>query len=153
MFLGKNYWRAKRNKFLLESISLPENGNLLDLSCGDGKLLNSIHTLKSNLSLFGIDISKVEIELATKTNPTINFQQSEATGLPFENNIFDVVICAMSLHHYEDLNLVLAEIKRVLKPDGKFFCTEVYNSGISIYPYNQYLINLYMVYFQFLNNI
>ena len=47
----------------------------------------------------------------------------------------------MNLEHFREPLSILREIKRVLKPDGKFFCTEVYNSGISIYPYNQYLIN------------
>lgn len=136
MFLDKNYWRDKRNKFLLNSFSLPESGNLLDLSCGDGKLLCKIQKLKPNLGLYGIDISKEDIELAIKNNPRINFQQSQATSLPFPDNHFDIIICSMSLHHYDNLNQVIAEVKRVLKDSGKVYFMD-------IMPANKYTQKIY----------
>jgi len=36
----------------------------------------------------------------------------------------DLVTCLMSIHHFEDFDLMLKEIKRVLKPGGFLFVRE-----------------------------
>ena len=42
-----------------------------------------------------------------------------AEDMPFENDFFDAVLCMNSFDHFDDLNKVAKEIKRVLKPKGK----------------------------------
>lgn len=44
----------------------------------------------------------------------------DAVALPYENQLFDVVACNASFHHYLDPGRVLKEIWRVLKPGGTF---------------------------------
>ena len=44
-------------------------------------------------------------------------------NMPFENNVFDVVLCNHVLEHVKDDILALKEIRRVLKKDGKMILT------------------------------
>lgn len=51
----------------------------------------------------------------------IEFKQIDAQELPFDDNSLDAVIANHMLYHVPDLDKALAEIARVLKPDGRFF--------------------------------
>jgi len=49
-----------------------------------------------------------------------------AENLPYENSTFDVILAKDTLHHFNDINLALSEISRVLKPGGVFIVSEPY---------------------------
>lgn len=49
---------------------------------------------------------------------------ADAHRLPFEDNTFQFVIAFEVLHHFENLQLVLSELSRVLKPGGMLFSLE-----------------------------
>ncbi len=130
MLFDKDVRSQKRNKKLLSLIAIPDTGELLDMSCGDGKLLKSIKRLKPRLKLSGIDISDQEL------GSEINFHKSNAESIPFPDKTFDVIVCSMSLHHYKNLNAILNEIKRVLKTGGILYV-------LDIFPANQLSQRLY----------
>ncbi len=119
MFFNRNTRSIKRTNKLLQHINLPNEGSVLDLSCGDGKLLKSIHGLKPHLKLFGIDMSDQNL------GTYINFQKSQAEAIPFPSKSFDVVICSMSLHHYEHPEKVLIEINRVINTPGVVYILDI----------------------------
>jgi ubiquinone/menaquinone biosynthesis C-methylase UbiE len=109
----------------------------LDLSCGEGFLLNLIGQKNPQLTLHGVDISSPTIEKAKQNYPSINFSQSEAKTLPFEEDYFDIIICAMSLHHYEEVLLVLTEVVRTLKHGGTAYFMDIFpKNSISQRIYN-----------------
>lgn len=126
MLFDQNYRAVKRNKILLNSISLPKSGSLLDVSCGEGTLLKDVQKVEPNLSLHGIDISAAVIAKAKAANPQINLQQSDAINIPYSDNYFDVVTCSMTLHHYQNLNAVLQEISRVLTINGSVYLMDIF---------------------------
>jgi SAM-dependent methyltransferase len=45
--------------------------------------------------------------------------QGDSERLPFQNHAFDVVTCSHSFHHYPNQAHVVAEMYRVLRPDGR----------------------------------
>ena len=49
----------------------------------------------------------------------ISFKEGLAENLPFENGSFDIVISRLAFHHFTEPGLIFAEMKRVLKPNGK----------------------------------
>lgn len=51
----------------------------------------------------------------------INYEQGFAEKLPYADNTFDIVTCVDVLAHVADLQKAIAEIHRVLKPQGLFF--------------------------------
>jgi ubiquinone/menaquinone biosynthesis C-methylase UbiE len=113
-------WRKRRNK-LLNTITLPNEGSVLDLSCGDGQFLELVHLQKPNLKFVGVDISEEDINKAVADYGWASFAVSAADHLNFLGNTFDAVFCNMALHHYVKPAEVLEEIARVLKPGGRLY--------------------------------
>jgi SAM-dependent methyltransferase len=110
-------------------LQLTDGDKFLDVGCGEGR-----HTLgaylSANVDAVGVDLSETdlstarerfkEFEEADNKSKSVVFQQANALELPFPDNYFDKVICSEVLEHIPDYHGVLAEIKRVLKPDGLF---------------------------------
>ena len=49
------------------------------------------------------------------TYPNVNLHYGSVTSLPFDNDSFDLVICANAFHYFENPQLALTEMRRVLK--------------------------------------
>lgn len=93
-------------------------GSLLDLGCGTGALLESIFNLNITRQLSGIDLSSNMIEEAKKKiGDNAKLYLGDAENLPFEDSLFDTVICNDSFHHYPSPDKVVKEVSRVLKKD------------------------------------
>jgi 2-polyprenyl-6-hydroxyphenyl methylase / 3-demethylubiquinone-9 3-methyltransferase len=96
---------------------------LLDIGCGGGVLTEEFASMGCQVT--GIDISPRSIEIARmhagRTGLTIEYQIGSATHLSFEPASFDVVSCCDVLEHIHEWELVIAEARRVLRPDGLFF--------------------------------
>ncbi len=113
----------------LKSIS---GGKILDVATGDGDFIRTlIKTLKDYDSFIGIDSSKKEVESARKRlkEQPAEILDMNAEALQFENNAFDTVCMSYSLHHLENIDMVLAEMKRVLKRNGHFIIQEQFSDG------------------------
>lgn len=105
---------------ILNRISSINPNKILDLGCGNGNVLKMLEG-KTNADLYGLDLSENMINEAKKRlDSKVNLTIGDSENLPYENNQFDVIICNASFHHYPKPNLVLKEIKRVLKSDGIF---------------------------------
>jgi ubiquinone/menaquinone biosynthesis C-methylase UbiE len=63
----------------------------------------------------------IRADLDRPSAPAANFTQADAAHLPFPPNAFDAVISNHSLEHFDDLAGALAEIARVVKPDGALY--------------------------------
>jgi ubiquinone/menaquinone biosynthesis C-methylase UbiE len=103
------------------------SGKVLDVGCGPGRLAVHLAREAPGLTVTGIDISPDMIALAmqraTATNLTdrLDFQVADVGALPFPDNEFDLVVSTLSLHHWPDPVRGLAEIRRVLKPNGQAY--------------------------------
>ena len=96
-----------------------KNTHTLDAACGEGygsALLN-----ECGATVRGVDISEQAITHARQrygSRPGIEFDVADCTRLPFEDNEFDRVVSFETLEHMEAHDELLAEFRRVLKPDG-----------------------------------
>jgi len=107
-------------------------GRILDVATGSGDFINTLmKMLKDYDSFIGIDISVKDLESAKKRfeGKPVEFLEMDAEHLKFEDNSFDIVCTGYSLHHFENVDRVLAETKRVLKPDGYFLVQEEFSDG------------------------
>lgn len=107
---------------------LPENLGIktyLDIGCNNGQITISFgNRLGLNSSnIYGID---VETFSQQKIVPLSGFMYMNYDGLniPFDSNSFDLVSCFMVLHHVEQLDKLLNEINRIIKPGGYFLIKE-----------------------------
>lgn len=107
-------------------------GRILDVATGSGDFINTLmEMLKKYDSFIGIDTSVKDLESAKKRfeGKPVEFLEMDADHLKFEDNSFDTVCIGYSLHHFRNIDRVLAETKRVLKPDGYFLVQEEFSGG------------------------
>lgn len=124
MIFDKQYRDIRRTRKIMKIIDLPTAGNVIDISCGGGRLLKSIENKNTTLKLFGIDITPGFLALHPELSQ-IKFFTAEASQIPFPNNTFDLTICSLSIHHYKNLTAVLEEIKRVTKTNGHIYLIDI----------------------------
>ena len=103
---------------------------ILDFGCGPGTISVGLAKAVAPGELHGIDMEESQVELAravSKANGQDNavFHTCDVTGMPFEDDSFDVAHCHNVLMHIPDTAAVLAEVKRVLKPGGIIGCREM----------------------------
>lgn len=48
------------------------------------------------------------------------FEIADAENLPYQANTFDIITCRIAAHHFPHPELFIAEVHRVLKPNGQF---------------------------------
>ena len=110
---------------------LKRDMNVLELACGTGQLS---YPLSSRVRLWeATDFSPAMIAEAKKKNGSsrLHFSVQDATALPYAPESFDAVVIANALHIMPDPDKALAEIRRVLKPDGLLFApTFVHGEGM-----------------------
>jgi SAM-dependent methyltransferase len=100
----------------------------LDVGCGDGRL--SAHLRAERLTL--ADVSDVALERAARRLPDAAVARLEPDApLPLDDNAFDLVLCAETLEHVRDLQLLLSEIRRVLRPGGRLAITTPAHSRLA----------------------
>ena len=108
---------------------------VLELGCGTGSMWqDAARWLPQGAELILSDFSEGMLEQAQRNVPPlpgITFRQVDIRQIPFEDDAFDVVIANMMLYHVPDLHGALAEVARVLKPEGRFFCATVGERGIA----------------------
>jgi SAM-dependent methyltransferase len=86
-----------------------QNTRGLDLGCGNGGY--SVAMTDAGAHVVSIDFRKPQ-----KIPPT--FVAGNALRLPFSSNSFPLILCASLIEHVSDPSLLLAEVKRILTPNG-----------------------------------
>ena len=103
-------------------------GKVLEIGAGTGASL-AIYPDSKNLKLFLSEPDKNMRKLLTEkikqsAKDNIHVLSSTAEQIDSKNNTYDFVFLSLVCCSVKNVNLALAEIKRVLKPDGKFIFLE-----------------------------
>lgn len=109
---------AYSEMYRLMSSVLTKEMRVLEIATGTG--LIAIHIADFVQSVEATDFSPKMIEAAMKKSvpDNVHFSIEDASALSFADQTFDAVIISNALHIMPDPKLVLANIKRVLKPNG-----------------------------------
>jgi ubiquinone/menaquinone biosynthesis C-methylase UbiE len=116
---GDRFQAAAR--ILSERLSLPSSGSVLDIGTGTGIVLGALAPTAARLT--GCDRSMGMIGVARARVPAARFVAADATTLPFRDASFDAVSASFVLSHLGDPEAGLREVRRVLKPGGRFAMT------------------------------
>ncbi|VBB05518.1 methyltransferase type 11 [Lucifera butyrica] len=95
---------------------------VLEIGCGNGKLVKEIAGRYSPHHIVGVDPG-LESWWGIKPSKRDNWEiaNGDAINLNYPDNFFDAVVSIATFEHIADLSLVLSEIRRVLKPFGRFY--------------------------------
>ena len=99
-----------------------EKGILIDLGSGTGYLSIEIAKRAPKLKIYGIDLSKKMVEIATghaRGIKNVQFKFGNAAKLPFEDESIDFIVSTGSFHHWQNPGKVFNECYRVLKSKGE----------------------------------
>lgn len=110
----------------LAALDISQDSVVLDLCCGQGRHALEIAS-RGYGTIIGLDRSHYLIDRARKVNKTlglnVTFKEGDARKLPFTNDSFNAVIIAGNSFGYfdsaQDDLIILQEVLRVLRPDGK----------------------------------
>lgn len=91
---------------------------ILDVGSASGWFLQQIKKRYLKAECVGVDVYKEAIKYGNKKYPQLNLLYADAHNLPFDDDTFDLVICAEVLEHVLEPEKVVAEIKRVLTKKG-----------------------------------
>lgn len=112
----------------------------LDFGCGDGRGLDLAKALRPGISYHGVDIEGSP-EVESRTRQDGDFRSYNGVDLPYGDESFDVVYSRQVFEHVRHPDLVVREIKRVLRPGGTFV-----GSLSNLEPYHSYSIFNYTPY-------
>lgn len=100
----------------------------LDLGCGDGRLTTFLEAGALTIA----DVSDVALARAARRLPGATSVRIEPDApLPLADNSFDLVLCAETVEHVRDLQLLLSEARRVLEPGGRIAVTTPAHSRLT----------------------
>jgi SAM-dependent methyltransferase len=132
--------------WLLDHFDLQPGEAILECGCGPGGLwAASLDRLPVNCRFTLTDLSPGMVKAAQANldgHPHFRFQVADIQELPFEDASFDVIVANHMLYHVPDLDKGLSEVRRVLKPGGRFFAAtnggnhmrELYEVGGKLFP-------------------
>lgn len=116
---------------LLTVLGPAATGCILDLACGPGIVTAALARRAREVVAFDLTpemLDKAQQRCAQAGLDNVRFQQGQAEQLPFAPASFDAVVTRLSIHHFADPTLVLAEMVRVVRPQGSIVIADVLSS-------------------------
>ncbi len=141
-------WKRK----LVEMLDLKGHERVLDLACGTGDITFALSERLSKGEAIGLDITQgmlsiAEIKRVARGVSNVLFYRADIMFMPFADATFDHVTCGYALRNVPDIESALIEIKRVLKPGGRFHSLDFAHPGNRIYRW------LYFHYLEIIGSI
>ncbi|MGI6238467.1 MAG: class I SAM-dependent methyltransferase [Christensenellales bacterium] len=115
--------------WVLDHMALAPGMRILDIGCGSGDIWTH-RPLPEGLHLTLADASEGMLDAARARTAGIQgvefaFVRADACDLPFEDGAFDLALAANMLFHVEDVGTAIAELARVLRPEGRLCATTI----------------------------
>ena len=132
-------WRRKTIKIVADNLS--ENSKVLDVAIGTADLSLELLRFAPETHIVGIDLSeemmklgRVKVEKKGLQNK-VEFVHGSALNMPFEDESFDVVMCAFGVRNFSDLD------------KGLKVASSIPSSPCFSYPSNRFVAFFYDLYF------
>ena len=112
-YLNKGYYDPILNQVItcIDEFKHQDDLSILDLGCGEGYYTQGLKKHFENSDIYGLDISKIAIDMATRYRKDITWLVGNSKNIPILDHSLDF-ICALFTVVNQD------ELKRALKEDG-----------------------------------
>jgi demethylmenaquinone methyltransferase / 2-methoxy-6-polyprenyl-1,4-benzoquinol methylase len=118
-------WRKK----LVSLAEIGKKDKILDVCAGTGEVLKFlVHEIGEEGSITAVDFCEDMLNIAKEKvghKKNLSYFVANAKEMPFPDNTFDVVTVAFGMRNIPDTAAAITEIKRVLKPGGRFLTLEL----------------------------
>lgn len=114
--------------WIFEHCSICPHEHILEIGCGDGSFwYDNLSRLTSDVSITLSDKSDGMIRDARRNlgdeDSRFSYASFDCQDIPYKDDQFDLVIANHVLFYCSDIDAALCEIRRVLKPQGRFVCS------------------------------
>ena len=124
--LAASHEMAVRRNAVLQELAPRRGERVIEVGCGAGLLLRDIGLALGPHGLAaGVDISPDQIAVATRECdgvPAVKPMVCDIRSLDYPDGVFDAAVAVQVVEYIEDAPGALAELRRVLKPGGRFHC-------------------------------
>jgi len=111
-------------RWTVSLLELTPADRVLEIGCGAGRAIELVAARVLQGHVTGIDLSRVMVRAASRRNARAigagraAVRQDDVTSLPFADHQFDKILSIHSVYFWPDPERAMAELARVLKPDG-----------------------------------
>ena len=118
-----NTWTESTLNWLLDHADCRPDDAVLDVATGTG--FTALAFAPHVSSVVGLDVSTGMLQQARAHQQergllNVTWQEGAAEDLPFADSTFTIVTCRVAPHHFLSIPQFLAEVRRVLRPGGRF---------------------------------
>jgi ubiquinone/menaquinone biosynthesis C-methylase UbiE len=122
---------ADLEEAVFRSLGFPEEGRVLDVGCGPGFVAGRLQESRPRLQIIGVDRDP---DVLSHARSRIEAVQAEAEHLPFAAQEFSCVYARLVLRHLARPDDALAEMFRVLTPDGVVIALDSDDGALVLHP-------------------
>ncbi|HSR98677.1 MAG TPA: methyltransferase domain-containing protein, partial [Kofleriaceae bacterium] len=126
-------WGVRFGKLLLRNLSVPDRGQVLDISCGTGyPTIEILRRMTDGSRLIAIDESSAMLDVVRRKvaemgplgGKGVYFRtESALPRLSFADDVYDLVVCNLGLGEMPSIEVALRDFARVARPGGEVRCT------------------------------
>jgi demethylmenaquinone methyltransferase/2-methoxy-6-polyprenyl-1,4-benzoquinol methylase len=126
-FRQHKYWR----RFTMNKMNVQEGQTAIDLCCGTCDWTISLAQKSKTGKIIGLDFSQNMLDYGAiklkdlKLEQQVSLVQGNAMKLPYDDDSFDYATIGFALRNVPNLEQVLREMQRVVKPGGKIVSLEL----------------------------
>jgi ubiquinone/menaquinone biosynthesis C-methylase UbiE len=128
--LGFNFGRGADAELAVRLAGVGDGDDVVDIGCGPGVAVRRAGAAGAT-SVIGVDPAAVMLRVARLTpraparhRATLRYLRGAAESLPLADGVASVAWSLATVHHWRDLAVGLAEVRRVLRPGGRFLALE-----------------------------
>jgi len=133
----------------IDLLDCRDQDKVLEIGHGNGGYVPYLLSRAAGLQYYGLDISETMLQAAREMNSGLvaeglaHFILGNGLELPYDDQFFDKVYTVNTLYFWEDPQVQMLEIYRVLKPGGRFSIGIRSKAFMEQLPFTQYGFRLY----------